>query len=104
MRLQDVVLLVLSESSINSDWVEHELEMARKKEKEEQRDVLCPVALDDSWREKVDGDVRWRQLAKKLVLDFSAWETDEFRPQFEKLVKGLKFNYETRPRKKTEHT
>jgi hypothetical protein len=96
IRLNDVILLVLSESSVKSDWVENELEIARRKEKAENRDVLCPVALDDSWKTKVEGDVLWRQLAKKNILDFSAWKTKAFGTQFKKLVKGLKIHYESR--------
>lgn len=94
IRLQDIVLLVLSKDSVESDWVENELEMARKKEKEEERDVLCPVALDDSWKAKVDGDPLWRQVKKKNVLDFSGWKTRKFGPEFQKLVKGMKIYYE----------
>jgi len=97
MRLTDVVLLVLSEASVHSDWVEHELEMARQKEKTEQRDVLCPVALDAAWKAKLD-DVLWRQVKKEYVLDFSAWENPQaFDAQFRKLLKGLKIYYEARP-------
>ena len=92
IRLNDVVLLVLSESSVDSDWVEHELEMARKKEKDEGRDVLCPVALDGSWKAKMD-DVLWRQVMKKNVLDFSKWKTQAFEPAYQKLTAGLKVNY-----------
>jgi hypothetical protein len=94
IRINDVVIVVLSRNSVESDWVEHELEMARKKEKEEHRDVLCPVALDDIWKQKVKADVLWRQLKKKTVLDFSKWKSKEFSPQFDKLLKGLKCNYE----------
>ena len=46
------------------------------------------------WKDKADGDVLWGHLAKKHVLDFSGWTTDEFGTQFDKLVKGLKLNYE----------
>lgn len=74
IRIQDLVLIVLSKTSIMSDWVETELEMARKKEKEEERDVLCPVSLDNTWKSKMD-EVLWRQLKKKYVIDFSAWKT-----------------------------
>jgi len=93
LRIQDIVIVVLSENSINSDWVEYELEMARKKEKEEKRDVLCPVSLDDSWKAKIEGDVLWRQLKKKYVLDFSSWQTEEFDSQFTKLLDGIKIYY-----------
>jgi uncharacterized protein YjbI with pentapeptide repeats len=97
IRLQDVVVLVLSENSIRSDWVENELEMARNKEKEHNRDVLCPLALDDSWKSKLDhtssNRALWRTLPKKTVLDFSAWDSDAFDEQFRKLARGLKLNY-----------
>ena len=93
LRIQDIVILVLSKNSIDSDWVEHELEIARDKEKEEHRDVLCPIRLDDSWKTKVKGDVLWRQLKKKNVLDFSAWKTEKLSHQFEKLLDGIKIYY-----------
>lgn len=97
IRLQDVVILVLSEESIQSDWVENELDMARCKEKEQDRDVLCPVALDDSWKSKLkhksSDRALWRTLTHKAVLDFSAWKTAAFDGQFNKLVRGLKLNY-----------
>ncbi len=92
IRFNDVVVLVLSASSVNSDWVEHELEKALKKEKDEKRDVLCPVALDDAWKAKMD-DVLWRQVKKKNVLDFSKWETNAFEAPFGKLIKGLRTNF-----------
>ena len=94
MRETDAVVLVLSESSINSDWVENELEMARKMEKLQERDVLCPVALDDSWKEKMaptePNRAVWLPLQQKLVLDFSK---KTFTEQFDKLLRGLKIYY-----------
>jgi uncharacterized protein YjbI with pentapeptide repeats len=102
IRLNDVVVLVLSEASINSDWVQNELEMARRKENEEDRDVLCPVALDESWKAKVFGDETpnrqlWQTLIHKNILNFSQWETDAFNAQFDKLLQGMKIYYEPCP-------
>jgi hypothetical protein len=101
IQIQHVVLLVLSEASTQSDWVENELDMARSKEKAEGRAVLCPVALDDAWKAKVEakggpGDPSrqlWRTLGQKLVVDFSRWETEAFEQAFGKLLRGLKVNY-----------
>ncbi len=93
LRLNDAVLLVLSKSSVESDWVEYELETAIKKEKEQKRPILCPVAIDASWEDKM-GDVLWRQVKKKNVLDFAKWKTKAFDAQFQKLLKGLKIYYE----------
>ncbi|MCZ6835827.1 MAG: pentapeptide repeat-containing protein [Planctomycetota bacterium] len=76
IRLTDAVLLILSKSSIDSDWVEAELHRARKKEKECKRNVLCPVALDDSWKAKAENSVLWRQVTTKNILDFSRWKTE----------------------------
>ena len=93
IRLKDIVVMVLSENSISSDWVETELEEARNKEKAQGRDVLCPIAIDDSWQ-GMQG-VLWRKLKRdKHILDFSVWKTKgEFKRQFDKLIKGMQINY-----------
>lgn len=57
MRLNPTVLLILSDYSVKSDWVQHEARVARKLEIELGRDILCPIALDDSWKK-----CRWPQL------------------------------------------
>ena len=49
-RLSPTVLLILSKHSLKSDWVEHEVRVARSLAKEIGRDVLCSVALNDSWK------------------------------------------------------
>jgi len=88
------VLLVLSEHSLQSDWVEHEVRTARGLEKEMSRDVLCPVALDDSWKSS-----RWpkrvmEQIREYNILDFSTWEDDvKFGSTFNKLIDGLELFY-----------
>lgn len=93
IRLRDIVIIVLSKKSVESDWVESELEIARQKEKNEKRDVLCPVSLDESWKKK--DSILWLQLKRsKNVIDFSKWKTKNFQFQFEKLFKGIKINYE----------
>jgi uncharacterized protein YjbI with pentapeptide repeats len=76
MRMNPTVLLVLSENSIASDWVEHEASTARELEKELGRDVLCPVALDDAWK-----DCAWparlrEQIMEYNILDFSKWKDE----------------------------
>jgi hypothetical protein len=75
--------------------------MGRQKEKAEGRQVLCPIALDDSWRSKLSakdspGDPSrqlWRTLEQKAILDFSKWKTKAFDEQFQKLLRGLQINY-----------
>jgi hypothetical protein len=101
IQVHHVVIIVLSKAAVESDWVEHELDMAREKEKAEERPVLCPIALDDAWKAKVEakgrpGDpsrVLWRTLKKKVVVDFSGWESGAFEGSIEKLLRGLKLHY-----------
>jgi hypothetical protein len=101
IQFHHVVILVLSEHSVKSDWVEHELAMARKKEKAEGRAVLCPICLDDAWRKKVEAEDGpddefqglWRTVTGQLIVDFSGWESGAFDGAFQKLLRGLKTNY-----------
>ena len=88
------VLLVLSKNSIKSDWVEHEVRTARGLEKEVGRDVLCPVALDDSWRSSPWPRRVMEQIMEYNILDFSSWEDDvKFEEMFRKLIDGLELFY-----------
>jgi hypothetical protein len=94
IRQNPTVLLVLSEHSLSSDWVEHEVRTARELEKDMARDILCPVALDDSWKSS-----RWpkrvmEQIMEYNILDFSDWEDDvKFDGMFRKLIDGLELFY-----------
>jgi hypothetical protein len=96
VRLQDIVLLVLSKQSLASNWVWLEIEWALEKEQAEGRYVLCPVALDDSWETYTRKQRIMRQVQESNILDFSAWETNGFDVQFDKLLRGMKTNYEAR--------
>ena len=94
IRLNPTVLLVLSEHSVQSDWVQHEARLARKLEVETKRDVLCLVALDGSWK-----DCNWperlrEQIMEYNILDFSGWEDeDNLRRMFSRLLDGLDLFY-----------
>lgn len=93
LRLHDVVLLVLSQHSVHSNWVDYELKKALQKEVDEGREVLCPVALDDAWHERTK-EGHWREVREKNVLDFSKWEDEAaFKEPYQKLLKGLKIYY-----------
>jgi uncharacterized protein YjbI with pentapeptide repeats len=94
IRQNPTVLLILSEHSLSSDWVEHEVRTGRELEKELSHDVLCPIALDDSWKSS-----RWpkrimEQIMEYNILDFSEWEDDaKFDGMFRKLIDGLELFY-----------
>ena len=88
----DVVLVILSRNSIESDWVRWELESARDVEKSTGRDVICPVAIDDVWKEWSDDPVLKREVLKYHVLSFLDHE-NEFDEAFVRLVSGIRQNY-----------
>ena len=81
--LNGTVLLVLSKNSLGSDWVEWEVQKARDLQKrlegEGRRDahVLCPVAIDDAWKDSKWSGPLMNQLFKYNILDFSKWEDEE---------------------------
>jgi hypothetical protein len=87
--LHSIVLLVLSKHSVASDWVEWEISKARAIEKQHKRDVICPVALDDSWKTADwPGPLR-RQIEDYHILDLSS----PTEAQFTKLIDGLNLFY-----------
>jgi uncharacterized protein YjbI with pentapeptide repeats len=94
IRRNPIMLLILSERSVKSDWVEHEARTARELEKELGRDVLCPVALDESWKTCPWDAVLRDQIMKYHILDFSKWKDErEFDKMFTKLIDGLDLFY-----------
>ena len=68
------LLLVLSKDSVQSDWVEHELRLARKLEKALGEDVLCPVSLDDAWKTSPFQGRITEKIAEDSVLSFADWQ------------------------------
>lgn len=94
IRQTSTVLLILSEHSLKSDWVEHEVRTARELEKEMGHDVLCPVALDDSWKSSPWPKRIMEQVMEYNILDFSVWKDDsKFDSVFNKLIDGLDLFY-----------
>jgi TIR domain/Pentapeptide repeats (8 copies) len=87
IRVQDVVLIVLSKASIESDWVRYEIKKAHEREKKEKRTLLCPIALDKSW-EKMD-DPLWDQVREKFAVPFYKWRIEAFEESFNRLIEGL---------------
>ena len=88
------VLLILSSNSIKSDLVEHEFRAARELEKDLERNVLCPVALDDSWKSNPWPEWVMAQILQYNILDFSAWKDDAtFGAMFRELLNRLDLFY-----------
>jgi hypothetical protein len=98
IKVHDRLLLVLSENSMNSEWVKTEIRKARKIEVEEKRRKLFPIRLVDyetirKW-ECFDADTG-KDLAIEVreyyIPDFSDWEDfGSFEKKFKKLLNDLK--------------
>lgn len=94
IQLNPVMIVVFSNESIKSSWVEWEVSRAVELSRGSNRDVLCPVALDESWKRARWSSVLLNQVMKYNILDFSMWRDGvHFHTEFEKLTKGLGLFY-----------
>jgi hypothetical protein len=98
IRIHDRVLLVLSENSMNSEWVITEIRKALALEKSKGQDVLFPIRLVDMEKIKAwecfDSDTGV-DLAKKVreyfIPDFQNWKVHgSYQKSFDKLLSDLK--------------
>lgn len=90
VRIYDRLVLVVSEHSINSDWVEQEVEAALEKERETGREVIVPIRIDDHIFESSH---RWAPHIRRTrhLGDFSKWKThDSYNAVFNRLLSDLK--------------
>src|SRR5436309_1348668 len=72
IRLRDKVLLILSEHSIKSDWVEDEITKAFEEERKRGQTVLFPIRLDDAVMETNEA---WAaKLRTRHIGDFRRWK------------------------------
>ena len=98
IQIHDKLLLVLSESSMRSEWVMTEIRRAKKVERKENRRKLFPIRLVDfetiqKW-ECFDAD-SGKDLAAEVreyyIPDFSSWKDhDSFESEFAKLLRDLR--------------
>ncbi len=98
IRLYDRLLLVLSEHSMESEWVKTEIASARQKERLEKRRVLFPIrlvpfeALRD-WKcfDADTGKDSAREIREYFVPDFRNWKDhDSYQEAFERLLRDLR--------------
>lgn len=98
IQLHDRLLLVLSEDSIQSKWVEREMRKARKIERAEKRKKLFPITLMDygelkKWEclDSDTGEDLAEEVRKYHIPDFSNWKNhDAFEAAFARLEKDLR--------------
>jgi uncharacterized protein YjbI with pentapeptide repeats len=90
IRLRDKVLLVLSEASIASDWVEDEVTKAFAEERRRGMTVLFPVRLDDAvFAAKEAWALKLRD--NRNIGDFRHWKDhDAYQRTLERLLRDLR--------------
>jgi hypothetical protein len=84
------VLLILSEHSIASDWVEDEVTKAFAEERDRKQTVLFPIRIDDTI---MNTNEAWARKLRdsRHIGDFSKWKDhDSYRRSLERLLWDLK--------------
>lgn len=97
IRQHEKLLLILSESSINSEWVKQEITKAKKREDREGKRVLFPISLIEysKIQEWEFPDSKGRDLAEEIRLyyipSFVGWEKDNeaYTKEFGKLLNSF---------------
>ncbi len=90
IRIHDKLLIILSENSLNSAWVESEVERAFAEERRRKQTVLFPVRLDEDVMETEES---WATEIRRTrhIGDFSRWKDhDAYQEAFERLLRDLK--------------
>jgi hypothetical protein len=89
IRRYDKVMIVLSEASVESRWVEREVNAAREREERENRLVLFPIRIDDavmSAPQPWAADIR----RSRHIGDFRGWKDhDSYQKAFQRLLRDL---------------
>src|SRR6266511_2874797 len=98
IRMYDKLVLVLSEQSIQSEWVMTEIRKARKAELQDKRRKLFPIRLVDfevfqTWEchDSMTGADLAEEVRQYFIPDFTDWKNhDAFEETFAKLLRDLK--------------
>ena len=89
IRLYDKLMVILTERSIASPWVEDEVEAALEEERKSGKLVLFPIQLDDA---VTNTDRAWAASLRRTrhIGDFRNWKDhDTFKNAFERLLRDL---------------
>lgn len=90
IRIHDKLLLILSENSLNSFWVESEVEKAFEEERQRNTTMLFPVRLNEAVMETNQPWVAEIRRTRHIG-DFTRWkEHDAYQQAFERLLHDLK--------------
>ena len=83
-------MVVLSEPSVQSRWVEREVNAAREREDRENRTVLFPIRIDEA---VMNAPQPWAADIRRTrhIGDFCRWKDhDAYQKAFERLMRDLR--------------
>jgi uncharacterized protein YjbI with pentapeptide repeats len=85
IRIHDKLLVVLSQHSVKSAWVEDEVEAAFERERRDGTTVLFPIRLDDA---VMESDAAWAATIRRTrhIGDFTKWKDHD---AYQKALTGL---------------
>ena len=94
VRLRDKLLVILSENSLASEWVEDEVQAAVAEERKggKRRTVLFPLRIDDAVEET---NLAWALRIKQTrhIGDFRGWKDhDAYQAALDRLLRDLRTN------------
>jgi uncharacterized protein YjbI with pentapeptide repeats len=92
IRMRDKILLILSEDSISSDWVEEEVNAALSEENKRKKPIFLPIRVDNA---VLDSDQAWAEYINKTrnICDFSGWKDhDAYQQALDNLLKELRIS------------
>jgi uncharacterized protein YjbI with pentapeptide repeats len=90
IAVHDKLLLVLSQSSAKSHWVEQEVETALNRERQEGRIILFPIRIDDSVMQQTTG---WPAFIRNTrhIGDFTRWaDPERYQYALDRVVRDLR--------------
>jgi TIR domain-containing protein/pentapeptide repeat protein len=90
IRIHDKLLVVLTENSVESSWVEREVQAAFEKEHRQKLTVLFPIRLDDA---VMDCSRAWAVDIRRTrhIGDFRQWKDhDSFQKSLDRLLRDLR--------------
>jgi uncharacterized protein YjbI with pentapeptide repeats len=92
IRMRDSVLIILSEDSISSNWIENEVNAALVEENKRKKPIFIPIRIDPA---VLDCDQAWAEYLNKTrnLSDFSNWKDhDAYQLAFDRLLDALKIS------------